>query len=236
MKNNKNIQAVILAGGMGTRLKSVVSDRSKVVAEVAGKPFITYILDRLNEIYIKDAVICTGYMGEQVRELLGNNYEGISLTYSQENEPLGTAGALRFALDKIESDPVLVMNGDSLINADILKFRLWHYLHEAEGSLLLTDMPDTSRFGRVCVDNLGKITAFEEKCGANLPGCINAGIYILSRKLIEEIPSGRQVSIEKEMFPAWIGKDLYGCNLPGSFLDIGTPESYSRGEDFVKAA
>ena len=226
--------AVILAGGLGTRLRSVVADRPKVLAEICGRPFLTYIFDQLLGARINRAVLCTGYRGDQIQETVGNAYKSLTVGYSRELSPLGTAGALRNALLEIHGDQVLVVNGDSYYETDITVFWNWHQSKGARGSVLLTTVPDTRRYGKVETDRQGKILRFNEK-GTNAgPGLINAGIYIVNKQLIFSIPSGRKVSLEQEMFPQWVGQELYGCSSEGRFIDIGTPEDYARAAFFFK--
>lgn len=224
--------AAIFAGGLGTRLRSQVDDRPKVLAEVRGRAFLSYLLDQLAAAGLRSVVVCTGYMGDRVRAEFGDSYGPLRLRYSQEDAPLGTAGALRLARHLLESDPVLVMNGDSICRADLEAFRIWHREKQAEASILLTEVPDTGRYGRVTVDEAGALIAFEEKQNAGGPGWINAGVYLLSDRLIRAIPSGRAVSLEREVLPDWIGKRLFGHRSEARFLDIGTPESYARAERF----
>ena len=241
-----DITAVILVGGLGTRLRSVVADRPKSLAEVRGQPFLAYVLDELNDAGVRRVVLCTGHLGERMRSEFGDAYGGMELTYSQEATRLGTAGALRLALPSLRTDPVLVMNGDSFCDADLGMLRQWHGTRppacpirrtadrraSGHATLLLAEAPDTRRFGRVVVDDEGRVVAFEEKKGQRGPGWINAGVYLLDRNLIREIPAGREVSLEREIFPAWIGRGLYGYQSEGRFLDIGTPESFAMAEEF----
>lgn len=225
--------AVILAGGLGTRLRPVVGDNPKVLACVRSKPFLAYLLEQIARANIKHAVLCLGYRGDQVRSALGDRYAGVELAYSQESSPLGTAGALRLALPLIPTDPVLVMNGDSLCEADFPAFWAWHLAQRANATLLLTRVGDTCRFGRVQVDEEGRVLAFEEKDGRNTPGWINAGVYLICRRLIEEIPAVGAVSLERGVFPTWVGRGLCGYRSQGRFLDIGTPDAYAMAEQFL---
>jgi NDP-sugar pyrophosphorylase family protein len=132
----------------------------------------------------------------------------------------------------LRSDPVLVMNGDSYFDADVPAFFAWHVERHAEGSILLCEVADVARFGQVQSDAAGAVVAFDEKGSGRGRGWINAGIYLLSRRIVESIPSGRPVSLEREVLPAWIGRGLLGCRAAGRFLDIGTPESYAAAEAF----
>ena len=232
MEDLRDVTAVILAGGLGTRLRPVVADRPKVLAEVHGRPFLAFLLDQLAAAGIRDVVLCIGYRGEQVRAAFGEAYGALRLRYSQESRLLGTAGALRLALPLLHSDPVLVMNGDSFCEADLASFTRWHRRRGAAATLLLARVPDTGRYGRVELDAEGRVLRFEEKGSPGGPGWVNAGVYLLSRRLLSTIPAGRPVSLEREVFPAWIGRGLYGHRSTGRFLDIGTPEAYATAEAF----
>jgi D-glycero-alpha-D-manno-heptose 1-phosphate guanylyltransferase len=223
-----DITVAILAGGLGTRLRIVVPDRPKVLAEVSGRPFIVYLLDQLAREGAQTVVLCTGYMGEQVENQLGTTYEKMALRYSHEASPLGTGGALRLALPMLASKSVLVMNGDSYCDARLGPFAGWHDAQQAMASILLTKTSDTRRYGRIDLDKRGSIIQFREKSSEMGSGWINAGIYLLSRELIETIPADRSVSIERETFPAWIGRGLFGYRSKGKLLDIGVPEAYAR--------
>ena len=227
-----NVTAAILAGGLGTRLRSVVNGRPKVLAEIRGKPFLTYLLARLAAVGVRDVVICTGYRGEQVRATFGDSYGDMDLLYSHESSPLGTAGALRLALPLIGSDPVLVMNGDSFCDVDLSFFWNWHRQHEARASMVLVEAADVGRFGSVEVNTARKVIGFQEKDMTNHAGWINAGIYLIASSLIETIPKAGMVSLERTMFPAWVGCGLYGYQSKGKFLDIGTPENFAAAEEF----
>lgn len=245
------VTAAILAGGMGTRLRSLVAGRPKVLAEIRGRPFLAYLLDQLADAGVRYVVLCTGYLGEQVQAAFGDAYGRLHLIYSQESSPLGTAGALRLALPLFElglspglerseaeanvSDSVLAMNGDSFCQVDLRAFWAWHQARRANATLLLTEATDTRRYGRVQVDEHGLILGFDEKDDRGGPGWINAGIYLISHRLLLTVPSGRAVSLEQEMFPAWIGQGLYGYRSEGRFLDIGTPEAYTLAEQFFSS-
>lgn len=227
-----DLPAVILVGGFGTRLKSIIPDQQKVLAEVNHRPFVTYLLDQLVQSGARNVVLCTGYHGLEVQKMLGGAYHQLNLRYSHEDSPLGTGGALRLALPQIASSLALVMNGDSMCEIDLVEFRAWHETHGAEGSLALTYVPDSGRFGWVETDVSGRITSFVEKSPETRSGWINAGIYLLSTNLIEQIPPGESLSLERVMFPRWIARGLMGFHSKGRFLDIGTPESYATAEAF----
>ncbi len=222
--------AVILVGGLGTRLRPLLPDRQKVVAPVAGRPFVFRLLDQLADAGLQRVVLCTGYKAEQVTELVGTTYRGLSISYAPEPAPLGTAGALRHALPLLDSDTVLAMNGDSFCEVDVGALWDFHRQRQANATLVVIEVMETREGGRVTFDDQCAITSFVEKQPSPVAGWISAGIYLLRRAILESIPSGRAVSIEREVFPAWVGRGLYAFRTTGKFLDIGTPESYSAAQ------
>ena len=233
MTGLQEITAVILAGGLGTRLREVVADRPKILAEVNGRPFLAYLLDKLADSGICKVVLCTGYLAELVCRTFGDSYRGMSINYSKEEIPIGTGGALRLALPFIFSDPVLVMNGDSYCDADLRIFAQHHHTAKSPASLILVQVPDVVRYGAVDVDGANRVVSFREKGCNSGEGIINAGIYLLSRHVIEHIPSERVVSLERDIFPALIGKGLHAFPHDGRFIDIGVPSDYYAASSYL---
>lgn len=231
-----DLSVAVLAGGLGTRLRSVVSDRPKALAEIHGRPFLAYLLDCLSATGLSSIVLCTGHFGQQIEEAFGEHYRNLQILYSQEAQPLGTGGALRLALPYLLSDPVLVMNGDSFCAADLRSFWNWHCARASKATMLLTQVPDTQRFGSVEIDPDGAIIRFGEKVKGSVSGSINAGIYLLSRQVIESIRPNANVSLEHKIFPTLVTHGLYGYPGGGRFLDIGTPEDFAAAKDFFLAA
>lgn len=227
----EDINAAILAGGLGTRLQSITRDQ-KVIIKVRDRPFLKYILDKLQETGIKKVIICTGYLGEQVKKEFGKKYDNLSISYSQENSKLDTAGAIRLALPLLKSEDILVTNGDSYLDFDLKKFWQFHLKKKSKASILLTRVTNIGRYGQVMLDENNRITSFQEKSGKIGTGLINSGIYLLKKSLLLKIPKDKAVSFEKELFPTLIGKDFYGFEGKGKFIDIGTPESYQQAEEF----
>jgi D-glycero-alpha-D-manno-heptose 1-phosphate guanylyltransferase len=227
-----NVTAVVLAGGLGTRLRSVVADRPKVLAEICARPFLSFILDQLREVGVQRAVLCTGYMSQQVEQTFGASYGELQLDYSVESQPLGTGGAVRLAASRVATEELLVVNGDSFCPVDLYRFYRWHQEQRSRASLLAVEVPDTSRYGRLELDAAGRVIRFEEKGAARGSGWINGGWYLIERRLVNTISDARAVSLEREAFPAWIENGLYAfrCQLP--LLDIGTPESFAAAESF----
>ena len=223
-----NVTPVILAGGMGTRLRAVVSDRPKVMAMVKGRPFIAYIMDQLLEAGFKQVVFCVGYLAETMIETLGYEYRNLSIKYSQEPYALGTGGAVKYAMPLIKTSHVLLMNGDSFIDVDISDFLDWCFDKKFGASMVLSEVFDVRRYGAVKIDEEQVITDFIEKTTKNKPGWVNAGIYLFLRELIaESIKPNAFYSLEKNLLPALLNRiPIGGYCCKSKLIDIGTPESY----------
>lgn len=227
--------ALILAGGFGTRLRPVVADRPKVLAEVLGRPFVFHILDRLAPLGIRDVVFCTGYMAEALERAVGGEYRGMRIHFSREDSPLGTGGALALAASRHPAPLVLAMNGDSLATADLEDFARFAAAQDCDAALLLASVPDTARYGRVelAPDGSGRIAGFTEK-GRTGEGLINAGVYLLRPGALAGLAPGAAASIETDVFPALAASGrLMGHSAEGGLLDIGTPESYAEAGRFL---
>lgn len=224
------IPALILAGGLGTRLQSVVPGKPKALAEVSGRPFVHFVLDHLIEQGFRTIVLCTGFLAGQVRDSLGSSYRGAALQYSEEHSPMGTGGALRLAAGWIGPEGAAVLNGDSFCDVNLTELRERHHEKKAAATLALSWQQDTARFGRVELDGDGRIVRFQEKDFAGGPGWINAGVYWVSDRFVSSIPAGQKISLEKEVFPAWVGGSLYGAPTLSPVWDIGVPEAYARAQ------
>jgi D-glycero-alpha-D-manno-heptose 1-phosphate guanylyltransferase len=226
------IDILILCGGFGKRLQPIVSDRQKVLADVIGHPFITFILEQVLDTGGDNVILCTGYMGKQIEISLGKRYKSLSLHYSQETEPLGTAGAVRHAIGLIKSATLMVFNGDSYCDINPKDLLEWHFLKNSSCTLTLVKMSDVSRYGSVNFDSNNLVTSFDEKSSDKKNGWINAGIYCMSRELIAALPGNRNISLEKDLFPTLIGKEFFAFPREAKFIDIGTPSSYKEAETF----
>jgi NDP-sugar pyrophosphorylase family protein len=230
------VPVAILAGGLGARLRPAVGERPKVLAEVGGRPFLAHLLDQVAEAGFREVVLCTGWRAQEVEQTLGSVHGPLRLRYSPEPQPLGTAGALRHALPLLAGETVLAMNGDSYCGADLAAAWEWHRARCSQATLLLVEVADASRYGRVEVDEDGAICRFVEKQADPAPGWINAGIYWLARARIESIAAQAPLSLEHDVFPAWIGRGLAGLRTRARFIDIGTPRSYADASSFFRAA
>ena len=228
------IPVAILAGGLGTRLRPSIGARPKVVAEVNGRPFLAFLLDQIARFGFRDVVLCVGYEADAVEAELGATHGPLRLRYSREPAPLGTGGALRLALPLLDGPAAMVMNGDSFCDADLAAAWAWHRERRASATLILVEMADTSRYGRVEVDAGDAICRFVEKQEGGTPGWSNAGIYLLERARIESIAAGRALSFERDVLPGWMGAGLMGHRTKARFIDIGTPQSYSDASRFFE--
>lgn len=227
------MQAILLCGGMGTRLRSVVSDRPKPMADICGKPFLQYLLEMLRDKGITEVIFALGYMGEMIEEYFQDGSAfGLKISYSYEEEPLGTGGAIRNALPKILEEEVLVLNADTYFPMDYQGLLCFHQENDGDFSLATRGVPDISRYGAVRRDAAGRILAWNEKLedgGQPLAGEINGGIYVMKKSLIAEIPEGKQ-SLEQDCIPKWLseGKRIFGLPFDGYFMDIGIPKDYQQ--------
>ncbi|MEM9658134.1 MAG: nucleotidyltransferase family protein [Planctomycetota bacterium] len=226
--------AIVLAGGKGTRLRSIVADRPKVLARVGGRPFLTYLLDQLKAAGARRVVLSTGHLAEQFADEIGDDYLGLPIAYAHEESPLGTGGAIRFAGQLVESEHLIAMNGDSYFDADLRKFMELHLENGSDASLLLARVPDASRYGAVELDEDERVVAFLEKRSDLGPGLINAGVYALRRELLKRLPEGPS-SFEKDVMPVWL-RELHvrGAAVETPFIDIGVPEDYRRSHEFME--
>src|SRR5918993_6033767 len=229
-----DLSVAVLAGGLGTRLRPVVSDRSKALAEIHGRPFLAYLLDQLLNAGSSRVVLCTGHLGEQIEQSFGKRYRKLQISYSRETQPLGTGGALRLASPYLLSDPALVMNGDSFCATDLTSLWAWHCNRSSQATMLLAQVPNTERYGSVKINPDGAVTQFvEKKQGGS--GSVNAGVYLLSRQVIHSIPEDTAVSLEHDVFPTLMSQGLFGYQARGRFLDIGTPEDFAAADQFFAA-
>lgn len=229
------MQAILLAGGLGTRLKSVVSDRPKPMALVEDKPFMEYLVHQLTRYGVDQIIFAVGYKGSMVEEYFGDGSRfGVPISYAYEETLLGTAGAIKNA-GKLVTDPwFLVLNADTFYQIDFDRFAKDSMAQGLDMALVLRRVPDVSRYGQAVLTD-GRLTAFNEKTTEAKEGTINGGVYLMSRELLEDIPEGK-VSLELEMIPKWLseGKKLGGIVNEGYFIDIGIPEDYFKFIEDVK--
>jgi mannose-1-phosphate guanylyltransferase len=221
------MQALILVGGEGTRLRPLTEEVPKPALQLVDRPFISYMVEWLARHGVDEVVMACGFKADAVRAVLGEGRPGgPRLLWISEPEPLGTGGAIRFAADHLQQR-FLALNGDLLADLDLGELVRFHERQGSRATLGLHPVADATGYGLVRTDQQGRVTEFVEKPGDGAgPGEINAGTYVLERSVLDEIPSGRPVSIEREVFPRLIGRGLHGLSLDGYWLDIGTPERY----------
>lgn len=230
------LDAVILAGGKGTRLASVVADRPKPMAEVAGRPFLEWLLLMLRAQGVQHIVLSVGHMAGVIRDHFGDGAAlGLDIDYAVEDRPLGTAGAIRHALDQTRGRHILALNGDSYCRIDVAGLLQRHIASSARATLCVTHVPDSGRYGAVRIAANSAITGFEEKSAERGAGWINAGAYLLDRVLLAALPVGQAASIERDVFPQIADNGLRAFHAQGPFIDIGTPESYALAQDVLSA-
>ncbi len=221
-------EAIILAGGLGTRLRSEVSDRPKPMVLIQDRPFLSYLLDFLIEQNMKKVILGIGYLGEQIQEFFGKSYRGIDLQYSFEKEPLGTGGALKRALNLIQGDACFVLNGDSLFRIDLSLLKNIFYDSSADLVLSLKEVRDSNRYGFVQVNTAGRAISFLEK-GKHNSGLINGGVYCLRSDILDK-EEKRMFSFEKFLEDHSYNKKFMTYLYDSYFIDIGIPEDYYRAQ------
>ena len=223
------MQALVLAGGEGTRLRPLTYTTPKPVMPLAGRPFLSFMLDWVHSHGVDEVILSCGFMSDDVKHVLGDIYDGMRLRYVVEEEPLGTAGPVRLALDAdLLDERLLVLNGDVLTDMDLTAELAAHEKSGARVTLALYPVEDTASYGVVPTRADGSVEAFLEKSDGPAPtNRINAGAYVVEREVIETaVPAGRAVSFEREVFPSLVGEGLYGFPSAGYWIDIGTPERY----------
>lgn len=226
------LDAIILAGGRGTRLASALPGRQKVTATVAGKPFFCHVLDQLGAAGIRRVILATGHRAVDVDAAL-RAYADVraQVVVSTEDKPLGTGGAVRSAALCTHSEPVLVLNGDSIAEIDFAALLAAHRARGAATTIAAVRAPEPGRFGALQMTADGTVTAFIEK-PEGMADWINAGVYLFSRETLAAIPAGRPVSLEREVLPAFVGRGLCAAKFDVSFIDIGTPASLAAADAF----
>ena len=231
-----DIDVIILAGGFGTRLRSVFADRPKVLVPVNGVPFLRRFLDWLRGFGARRIILALGYQADLVQAYLkSEDWRGLEIESFVESTPLGTGGAVRAVLPLVRSATALVTNGDSLTRLELCRFVEFHRRKQARLSMVLTHQAHVSQSGLVESAPDDSVTSFAEKPQSNAAGgYINAGIYLLQRDAIEEIPANQPVSIERDVFPRFCGRGFYAMKGEFAFIDIGTPESYRRAGEFFR--
>jgi mannose-1-phosphate guanylyltransferase len=224
------MQAIVLVGGEGTRLRPLTASVPKPALTLVDRPFLAYMIEWLASHGVTEAVLACGFLPDQLRDALGDGeHAGVKLTYVTEPDRRGTAGAIKFAAEALGDrldDRFFALNGDVLTDLDLTALANAHAILGGSATLGLYEVEDASAYGVVDYDDENEVLAFTEKTGNVVPGQINAGTYVLERSVLDLIPSGREVSIETEVFPHLVGNGLYAELLGGYWMDIGTQERY----------
>lgn len=226
---------LILAGGFGTRLQSVVSDVPKPMAPVAGRPFLEHVLDRLAAQGARRVVLSVGYLAQTVQKHFGDAYGPLQIVYAVEQEPLGTGGAIAFALQHCQSDDTVVLNGDTYLGLDYPSFIAACRSGDVPVGIVVRQVEDTARYGRCDLAD-GRVKTFSEK-GVEGPGAINAGVYYLRKSLFDVRPAPAQkFSFENDYLAVHLRElNPIGVSTNGYFIDIGVPEDYARAQTEMAA-
>ncbi len=228
-------EAIILAGGFGTRLSSVVRDVPKSMAPVNGRPFLDYQLDYLDVFGIQKVILSVGHLHEKIIDHYGDQYRDIRIEYCIEEEPLGTGGGLKKAMSVAEGPLVIAMNGDTFYEIDFMKFLHIHRGKESKLSIVLREVDDVSRYGSIERDEDRRIVGFYEKNRKSGKGFINGGIYIINKRFFDKHNLPDKFSLEQDFFEKIYKKEkIYGILCRQYFIDIGVPEDYAKAQEDFK--
>lgn len=225
-------EAIILAGGFGTRLQSVVKDVPKPMAPVAGNPYLVYLIRYLKSYGVKHIVLSVGYLSEVVEDYFKDEYLGIKISYSKEDTPLGTGGGIRLALEKCEKKNVVILNGDSFFDVDIHKLKKFHKKHQSTVSLGVRKVANVGRYGEVVLNDKKEIIKFSEKSDKIEAGLINGGVYLMKRNALDAFALNTKFSLEQDYFQKQANtKTLYAKKFKSYFIDIGIPSEFDRANN-----
>ena len=222
---------IVLSGGFGLRLRGVIGETPKPMAQIAGRPFMELLLKQLKRHEFSRVILSVGYKQEIIREYFGDAAFGLELMYSIETSPLGTGGAMRESAAHVRTETALVMNGDSYTNVDLTRLVRSHKRGDADVTVVV--IPETrSDAGSVVLDRNGKVKTFAEKRLIPDSKYLSAGIYVLGKDLINAVPHAAKVSLEEQLFPQWLadGKNIEAFVFEGPCVDIGTPERYQKAQ------
>lgn len=223
-------EAIVLAGGFGTRLRGIVDDVPKPLAPVAGRPFLARLLDRLASDGIRRCILATGYLSERIETAIGARWQGMQIAYSVESEPLGTGGAIRLAMSQLRGQGVHVLNGDTWLTYSPQALEQVTRGQDAAIGMALARVEDVGRYGAVECDAHGRVIGFREK-GESGPGWINAGCYFLDARALDALPAMPAFSFEHAVLQACAARgEVAAFTATAGFIDIGVPEDYARAQ------
>jgi NDP-sugar pyrophosphorylase family protein len=227
----EDIPVLLLVGGMGTRLRPVVPGKPKPLAPIGGVPFLELLVLQLRSQGLRRLVMCTGFQADQIQQEFGDGCKwNVTIDYSEETRPLGTAGAIKLAERSLSSaSEFVVVNGDSFLELDFRELIRFHEEHRGQASIAVRQVPDATRYGTVHVDEQNRVVRFGEKMGIQEPGVVNGGVYVFNREILGHIPDGPS-SLEKDVLPGLLKHGVFALEQNGVFIDIGTPEDYARAQ------
>jgi len=226
-----HIKTIILAGGLGTRLKGALGALPKPMAPIGDGPFLVYLTRFFSKQGFDDIIISCGHGADTIKTYFEDGSRlGLRIEYTFETELLGTGGALKLAEPLVDSEDFIVANGDTYFDVDLNEMYCFHKERGAVATIALAHKEDTGRYGSVVSDSHNRIVSFSEKKPEGQAGHINGGVYIFRKEVFARIPDGKVISLEREILPALIEKGLYGFPANGYFIDIGIPEDYERAK------
>lgn len=231
-----SLDVLILAGGLGTRIRPVLGDIPKLLAPIAGRPYLWHLLRWLRRFGARRIVLSLGHAAQPIIDYVRDNAPSdLVLETVVEPYPMGTAGAIRFSRQALHTDPVLIMNGDSFADADLCALVARHAETNAPATILCAEVDDGSRYGRVLIDPQGRIERFAEKDAGGGTATINAGVYVFSASLLDQITAGDAVSLERDVFERLPPGTPAAFAGRFNFIDIGTPESLAIADQLIDA-
>ena len=230
---NTVYEAIILAGGFGTRLRESVPDLPKPMAPIADKPFLAWQLDYLMQLGVSRFILSVGYKAQTIRDYFGNEYQGAAIVYVEETEPLGTGGAIQYALTKATHERVFVFNGDTLCETDLSRLRALNINNQKGVGIVVKQVDNAGRYGAITINQAdGLVSTFGEKSSSS-PGLINAGIYDIPNTLFERITVKAPFAFEKEIIEKLVLKNLYAHEAGEFFIDIGIPDDFMKAQYLI---
>ncbi|MGA1868158.1 MAG: nucleotidyltransferase family protein [bacterium] len=226
-KEFENIEVLILCGGKGTRLRTIINDRPKPMAEIHGVPFLDILLDMLASHGLVNYILCIGHMGEYIERYYRETKPDLNIRFSRESKPLGTGGAIKNAQELIGGNHFIILNGDSYCNLDFEKFIDFHIQKEAALTIAVSDVMDSHDYGTISIDKEKRLISFNEKTNTRGRSCVNAGIYCMNKDIFSLMHAKDTFSLEYDFFPTILTNRCFAYITQQPFFDIGTPERYN---------
>lgn len=229
-----NLSCLILAGGLGTRLAPLIRDLPKPLAQVAGRPFLTYLLEQVQAAGCTNVILSIGHLGHLIEEYFGDGHQyGLQLRYVRELKPLGTGGAVALARPLLDATTCLVLNGDSYCPLDLAALLAYHRRQGAWATIAAAQVTDPTLYGQLGLAADDTIIDFREKGESAGPGYVNVGIYLLEQTVLQLLPFTTPCSLERDLFPMLAGRGLYAFRQTAPFIDIGTPVTWQQAQTLL---